>query len=99
MNEHRKSTRLRSYKGASVLFEAALSVECIIRNISKTGACREFPTHVIIPDQFTLLIKADTFMRKCRVAPGVVQTGSVSSSRRRIRVSVRIRSSLMRFFR
>ena len=68
MDEHRRSARLRSFKGGAILFEPAPSVDCIIRNMSQTGACLEIPTYVTLPDQFILLIKHQTLQRRCRVA-------------------------------
>ena len=68
MDEHRKSQRRRTYKGGSISFGSAPSIECIIRNISTTGACLEVTADVSIPDSFTLIIKPEGLRRSCRVA-------------------------------
>lgn len=67
MAEHRRSPRLRTLKGGSILFGTAAAIDCIIRNMSKTGAALEVESLVGIPDDFTLLIKPELIKRNCRV--------------------------------
>ena len=67
MSEARRSPRLRTFKGGSIIFGVAASIECIIRNMSETGAALEVESPVGIPDQFTLLIKPEFVKRNCRV--------------------------------
>jgi hypothetical protein len=67
MNEHRKALRQRTYKGGSISFGSAPAVECVIRNMSETGACLEVASPGV-PDNFTLLIKPELLKRSCSVA-------------------------------
>jgi hypothetical protein len=67
-NEYRGSQRQRTFKGGSISFASAPSVDCIIRNLSETGARIELERPVDVPDKFTLLIKPEILKRSCEVA-------------------------------
>ena len=64
----RRATRLRTLKGGSIIFGLAAEVDCIIRNMSETGAALEVESPIGIPDDFTLLIKPELTKRRCKVA-------------------------------
>jgi hypothetical protein len=68
MDENRASPRLRTLKGGSIIFGLAPGVDCVIRNMSDTGACLEVKGTVGIPDDFILLIKPEILKRNCHVA-------------------------------
>lgn len=68
MMERRTSQRLRAFKGGSISFDRAASIDCLVRNLSKTGACLIVESPVGIPDNFTLIIKPELLRRNCRVA-------------------------------
>lgn len=44
------------------------TVDCIIRNLSESGASLEIASPVVIPDDFILMIKPESLKRRCRVA-------------------------------
>lgn len=67
-DERRKAPRQRTFKGGSISFDRAFGIDCIIRNISKNGACLEVESPIGIPDDFTLIIKPEFLKRSCRVA-------------------------------
>ena len=67
MNEHRNSPRQRTYKGGSISYASAPAIDCIIRNLSDTGACLEVSNAVDIPDSFKLIIKPEILTRSCEV--------------------------------
>ncbi len=67
MEEHRHSTRHRTFKGGSISFKQGI-VDCIIRNMSGTGALLEVAHAASLPDQFILIIKPETLKRSCTVA-------------------------------
>ena len=67
MAENRRKPRLRTIKGGSILFGTAAAVECVIRNMSETGAALEVASPTGIPDDFTLLIKPEIIKRECHV--------------------------------
>ncbi len=66
--EHRVSQRLRTIKGGSILFGFAPAIDCVIRNMSQTGAMLVVESPVGIPNDFTLLIKPELTKRACQVA-------------------------------
>jgi hypothetical protein len=66
--ERRTSQRLRTLKGGSILFGLAPAIDCVVRNLSATGACLAVPNPAAIPEQFDLLIKPELLKRHCRVA-------------------------------
>ena len=86
MAETRNSPRLRTFKGGSIMFGVAAAIDCIIRNMSETGAALEVESPVGIPDEFTLLVKPEYVKRNCRVAwrsakrIGVEFTGTAPSA-------------------
>ncbi len=68
MIEKRANPRVRTLKGGSIIFGAAAKVDCVVRNLSETGACLEVASPVGIPDDFTLQIKPEPTKRNCHVA-------------------------------
>ena len=68
MDEHRRSARRRTLKGGTILFGTTTTIDCVIRNMSETGAALEVESHFGIPDNFTLLIKPEGIKRNCGVA-------------------------------
>ena len=68
MNEKRRTPRLRTLKGGSILFGLAPAIDCVIRNISETGAQLAVESSIGIPDEFTLLIKPEMRKQACKVA-------------------------------
>jgi hypothetical protein len=67
MSENRRSARLRTYKGGSIIFGVAAAIDCMIRNMSETGAALEVDNPVGVPNEFTLLIKPEFVKRNCQV--------------------------------
>ena len=67
MKVERQSPRLRTLKGGSITFGFTTAIDCIIRNLSETGACLEVESPVGIPDDFTVLIRPEIIKRNCRV--------------------------------
>jgi hypothetical protein len=68
MSENRHDQRLRTFKGGSIIFGFAAAIDCVVRNLSATGACLEVESPVGIPDDFTLLMKSELIKRNCHVA-------------------------------
>lgn len=66
MTEKRQAPRRRTLKGGSILFGVAPAIDCVIRNMSATGAQLAVDSPAAIPDEFTLLIKPELIKRKCR---------------------------------
>ena len=66
--DKRGAPRLRTLKGGSIQFGPSAAIDCVIKNMSETGAALEVETPVGIPNDFTLLIKPEFIKRNCRVA-------------------------------
>ena len=67
MDERRKYSRKRTFKGGSIIFGLAVGVDCVIRNLSDIGASLEVTSPESIPDDFTLLIRPEIIKRNCHV--------------------------------
>ena len=57
--ENRSSQRNRTLKAGTISFGRAAGIDCLVRNVSETGACLEVESPVGIPDE------ADTIMQTC----------------------------------
>jgi hypothetical protein len=67
MEERRGSPRLRTSKGGSIIFGLAPPIDCIVRNLSDTGAGLDIDFVAAVPDRFQLLIKPELTKRHCPV--------------------------------
>lgn len=65
---NRRSARKRTLKSGTIVFNGAAGIDCLVRNVSDTGACLEIESPVGIPNSFTLVIKTDNVKRPCQVA-------------------------------
>lgn len=67
MNEKRNAQRHRVLKAGTIGIPGGGAIDCMVRNMSASGAAVEVETPLGIPDAFTLVIEADHFSRPCRV--------------------------------
>lgn len=65
-NEKRDHRRQRILKAGTIAFGGS-AIDCIVRNISETGAALKFESQIGIPSSFDLIIAAELFKRSCRV--------------------------------
>ena len=65
MIEQRKATRQRVLKQGTLAFGSGGGVDCMVRNISSSGARIEIASPMRLPPSFTLVIKTDHFLRRC----------------------------------
>ena len=63
--ERRAVRRHKVLKGATLSFDDS-GVACVVRNLSTSGATLELASSISLPTSFTLEIKADQFIRRCR---------------------------------
>jgi len=63
----RRSPRQKTFKGGAILYGLVPPIDCIIRNLSATGASIQVTDPASIPDAFQLLIKPDMTKRTCKV--------------------------------
>jgi hypothetical protein len=68
LNQKRVAPRHRTFKGGKIRFRAlGASIDCVIRNLSETGACLQVESQSGIPDTFELFTTEDRSVRTCRV--------------------------------
>jgi hypothetical protein len=68
MDNRRNELRSRAFKSGTISMSTG-SMDCLIRNVSKTGACIELNNGVTtVPDEFRLIIKPEGLFRTCKVA-------------------------------
>jgi hypothetical protein len=65
-DKQRAAQRRRVLKAGSISFGGGV-IDCIVRNISDTGAALEVVTPLYIPDRFKLIIQTDNLNRPCHV--------------------------------
>jgi hypothetical protein len=67
--EKRAAVRRRTLKGGRIIFQRrGASIDCIVRDLSETGACLQVESQAGIPSTFELFITDDKSLRTCRVA-------------------------------
>jgi hypothetical protein len=65
MIEKRASPRRRVLKQGTITYRGG-GIDCMVRNISMSGARLDFANPVGLPRSFTLLIATERLMRHCR---------------------------------
>jgi hypothetical protein len=66
MSERRTNERRRRLKSGTIVFNNASSVySCMVRNVSKTGACLMVTSPLTVPAEFELMMEGDR--RPCTV--------------------------------
>jgi len=65
--ERRKLPRHRTFKGGTILFEPAGTMDCVVRNLTTVGACLEVTHAAAMPSSFVLIIKPEIVRRTCAV--------------------------------
>jgi len=65
-DEHRNAPRHRVLKAGTIEFGGG-GIDCVVRNLSETGAALEVHSPVGIPDRFTLAVPQEHMRRTCRV--------------------------------
>ena len=69
MDERRTDPRRRIFKQAKIAFNHRQSViDCLVRNLSATGACLEVASQAGVPPTFELQIEGETAHRRCSLA-------------------------------
>ena len=67
LEHNRAALRQRVLKSATIEFHGG-AIDCVIRNISETGAALEVASPLGIPETFNLVISGDHSSRLCKVA-------------------------------
>ena len=63
--EKRISPRSPKQESAKIIVNRSHVTDCLVRNLSETGACLEVHSIVGIPEVFDLMINGESFMRIC----------------------------------
>jgi len=66
MDPHRIAPRRRILKAGSIECGGGV-IDCIVRNVSETGAALEVLSPLYIPDRFTLFVRTDQLKRPCHI--------------------------------
>jgi hypothetical protein len=66
-DEMRTDSRQRTFKGGSISTPEGVW-ECVIRNLSITGAQIEVTGQITLPNTFRLIIKPEIVTRTCKIA-------------------------------
>ena len=67
MQERRRSSRSRVVKDAKVFFGSSSMVDCVVRNLTNTGAHIEISNTAELPEVFGLTFDGGRSLRPCRV--------------------------------
>ena len=67
LENKRAALRQRVLKSGSIEFNGGV-IDCVVRNISETGAALEVASPLGIPETFNLVIAGDHSSRRCQVA-------------------------------
>jgi hypothetical protein len=67
LENKRAAPRQRVLKAGTIEFNGG-TIDCVVRNISQTGAALEVASPIDIPNEFNLLISGDYTSQQCQVA-------------------------------
>ena len=67
MDERRKSRRARVLKGGKFLLAKDAIRDCVVRDLTNTGAGVEIPNTIDLPDALNLTMNTGRVVRRCRV--------------------------------
>ncbi len=66
MQERRKVTRTRIFKGAKLLLGKLSVIDCVVRNITGAGAGIEVPNALEVPETLEMTLGGSHSFRRCR---------------------------------
>lgn len=76
MQERRRVTRSRVLKGAKIIIGSASTIDCVVRNVTNSGARIQIANTIELPETLDLTLDAGFTIRPCRVAwRSVTETG------------------------
>lgn len=68
MQERRENHRLRVLKGGQFLLRNSSVRDCVVRNLTDTGARIEIENTIELPELLTFRFNGDRSFRECRLA-------------------------------
>ncbi len=66
MTEGRRAPRRRVLKAGTIGFGGS-AIDCVVRNLSASGAALEVSSQAGIPDKFTLIVSGDGLRQPCHI--------------------------------
>ena len=76
MQERRKLARSRVLKGAKLIVGSASTIDCVVRNVTNSGARVQIANTAELPESLSLTFDGGFTVRRCRVAwRSVTETG------------------------
>ena len=66
MGRQRTAPRRRILKAGSIEVGGD-AIDCIVRNVSETGAALQVLSPLYVPDRFTLVVQTDRLKRPCHI--------------------------------
>jgi hypothetical protein len=76
VQERRKLTRSRVLKGAKIVIGSASTIDCVVRNVTNSGARIQIANTIELPESLGLTFDGGFTVRACRVAwRSVTETG------------------------
>ena len=82
MQERRNSTRSRVLKGAKIILGASSVIDCVVRNVTNSGARVQIANTVELPEDLGLTFDGGRSIRDCRVVWRTVTETGVKFVRR-----------------
>jgi hypothetical protein len=67
VQERRNSTRSRVLKGAKIILGTSSVIDCVVRNVTNSGARVQIANTVELPDDLGLTFDGGYSIRQCRV--------------------------------
>ena len=74
----RNSTRSRVLRGAKIILGMSSVMDCVVRNVTKSGARLQIPNTVELPEDLGLTFDGGRSIRECRVVWRTVVSGGLS---------------------
>ena len=67
MQHHRKFERTRMQKSARILLKENSGIDCVVRDLTNTGACIQLPKMLDLPEALDLTFDRGRSIRSCRL--------------------------------
>jgi hypothetical protein len=76
VHERRKLSRSRVLKGAKLIIGSASTIDCVVRNVTNSGARIQIANTIELPKSLGLTFDGGYTVRACRVAwRSMIETG------------------------
>ena len=66
--EQRRAKRVGTNKSGRIILKNGMGMRCVIRDLSRSGACLQVDSHFGIPQDIFLVTEGENSKRPCRIA-------------------------------